>query len=116
MMTRNLATIYLQPLDISSSVLMMTHCPFTAHTVEKFADKMQLPEDAYTVFLGLYDIQITHIQEQRFQTATDCHNCVELFKPDVKSVRDHNHLIPENNYRGAAHDEYNINYKDTQSP
>ena len=28
-------------------------------------------------------------------------------------VRDHNHLVPEKKYRGAAHDSCNINYKDS---
>ncbi|KAJ8909887.1 hypothetical protein NQ315_008910 [Exocentrus adspersus] len=73
----------------------------------------QFAEDAETVFLCPYDITITPAQEVDFNRATHCHICEQPFKPEDIKVRDHNHLIPENyNYRGAAHNSCNINYKD----
>nr|CAI5826178.1 unnamed protein product [Callosobruchus analis] len=32
-----------------------------------------------------------------------------------KKVRDHDHLVPLNNYRGAAHEGCNINFKDNHT-
>nr|CAI5869833.1 unnamed protein product [Callosobruchus analis] len=32
-----------------------------------------------------------------------------------KNVRDHDHLVPLNNYRGAAHEGCNINFKDNHT-
>ncbi|CAH1115853.1 unnamed protein product [Psylliodes chrysocephalus] len=79
-----------------------------------FADEMaQLAEDMATVFWCPYDIHMTPTQEAEFQKATHCHICEEPFTTEDKKVRDHFHLIPENNYRGPAHEGCNINYKDT---
>ncbi|XP_044760245.1 uncharacterized protein LOC123317702 [Coccinella septempunctata] len=79
-----------------------------------FADEMnQFAGDVDSVFLCPYDIDMTPKQEVEFRKATHCHICEEMFKPEDKKVRDHNHLIPEKNYRGAAHEGCNINYKDS---
>ncbi|XP_045477928.1 uncharacterized protein LOC123683076 [Harmonia axyridis] len=81
-----------------------------------FADEMnQFAEDVETVFLCPYDIDMTSKQEVEFRKATHCHICEESFKPGEKKVRDHNHLLAENNYRGAAHEGCNINYKDSHT-
>ncbi|KAJ8910221.1 hypothetical protein NQ315_015913 [Exocentrus adspersus] len=78
-----------------------------------FAREMtQFAEDVETVFLCPFDIKLTPTQEADFNKATHCHICEQPFKPDDVKVRDHNHLIPENNYRDAAHNSCNINYKD----
>ncbi|XP_023312617.1 uncharacterized protein LOC108912513 [Anoplophora glabripennis] len=69
-------------------------------------------EDVETVFLCPYDISMTSAQEAEFHKATHCHICEQPFKPEDVKVRDHFHLTPENNYRGAAHNACNINYKD----
>ncbi|KAJ8913870.1 hypothetical protein NQ315_005667 [Exocentrus adspersus] len=78
-----------------------------------FAREMnQFAENVENVFLCPFDIKVTPTQETDFNRATHCHICEQPFKPDDVKVRDHNHLIPENNYRGAAHNSCNINYKD----
>ncbi|KAJ8914908.1 hypothetical protein NQ315_016062 [Exocentrus adspersus] len=78
-----------------------------------FAREMnQFAEDVKTVFLCPFDIKLTPTQEADFIRTPHCHICEQPFKPDDVKVRDHNHLIPENNYRGAAHNSCNINYKD----
>ncbi|CAH0549897.1 unnamed protein product [Brassicogethes aeneus] len=79
-----------------------------------FAGEMNsLAEDLATVFWCPYDINMTFTQELSFRQAKHCHICDQPFTPEDKKVRDHNHLIPENNYRGAAHESCNINYKDS---
>ncbi|KAK9878806.1 hypothetical protein WA026_003644 [Henosepilachna vigintioctopunctata] len=81
-----------------------------------FAEEInQFAADVETVFLCPYDIDMTNQQEIEFQKATHCHICEDIFKPDDKKVRDHNHLLAENNYRGAAHEGCNINYKDSHT-
>ncbi|KAJ8912083.1 hypothetical protein NQ315_000589 [Exocentrus adspersus] len=78
-----------------------------------FAREMnQFAENVETVFLSPFDIKLTPTQEADFNRATHCHICEQPFEPDDVKVRDHNHLIPGNNYRGAAHNSCNINYKD----
>ncbi|XP_023312147.1 uncharacterized protein LOC111692389 [Anoplophora glabripennis] len=76
-----------------------------AHEMSAFA------EDVETVFLCPYDISMTSAQEAEFHKATHCHICEQPFKPEDVKVRDHFHLSLENNYRGAAHNACNINYK-----
>ncbi|CAH0555862.1 unnamed protein product [Brassicogethes aeneus] len=79
-----------------------------------FADEMNsLAENLSTVFWCPYDINMTFTQERSFRLAKCCHICEQPFTFEDNKVRDHNHLIPENNYRGAAHKGCNINYKDS---
>ncbi|XP_074042573.1 uncharacterized protein [Leptinotarsa decemlineata] len=81
-----------------------------------FADEMsQLAEDMTTVFWCPFDIDMTAEQEVEFRRATHCHICKEPFTPEDKKIRDHNHLIPCDNYRGPAHEGCNINYKDSHT-
>ncbi|XP_050515107.1 uncharacterized protein LOC126890292 [Diabrotica virgifera virgifera] len=81
-----------------------------------FADELnQLAEDVSTVFMCPFDINMTSQQESDFQAATHCHICDQTFSPSDKKVRDHDHMIPENNYRSAAHEGCNINYKDAHT-
>ncbi|XP_074026644.1 uncharacterized protein [Leptinotarsa decemlineata] len=81
-----------------------------------FADEMsQLAEDMTTVFWCPFDIDMTAEQEVEFRRATHCHICEEPFTPGDKKIRDHNHLIPCDNYRGPAHEGCNINYKDSHT-
>ncbi|KAB0804497.1 hypothetical protein PPYR_01467 [Photinus pyralis] len=60
-------------------------------------------------------MHMTPQQELEFQAATHCHICEQSFKSGQKKVRDHNHLIPENNFRGAACEGCNVNYQDTHT-
>ena len=50
---------------------------------------------------------ITPTQEQDFRNAVTCHICGDELGAD--RVRDHDHLTGE--YRGAAHNECNLNFK-----
>lgn len=54
-------------------------------------------------------MQLSVLAEQCFQTATHCHICEEELGTD--RVRDHCHLTGK--YRGAAHNDYNWNFKFT---
>ena len=47
--------------------------------------------------------------EQDFQNATTCHICEKPLGDD--KVRDHCHITPGCNFRGAAHNACNLNYK-----
>ncbi|XP_043264093.1 uncharacterized protein LOC122404229 [Colletes gigas] len=49
-------------------------------------------------------------QLQNFNTAAHCHICERPFAQDDKRVRDHCHLTGR--YRGPAHSNHNLNYKD----
>ncbi|XP_072403272.1 uncharacterized protein [Diabrotica undecimpunctata] len=84
--------------------------------MEWFADKMnQLAEDVSTVFLCPYPIHMSEDDERMFQAANYCHICEQRFSPEDKKVRDHDHMIPENSFRGAAHEGCNVNYQDTHT-
>ncbi|XP_072403137.1 uncharacterized protein [Diabrotica undecimpunctata] len=84
--------------------------------MEWFADEMnQLAEDVSTVFLCPYPIHMSEDDERMFQAANYCHICEQRFSPEDKKVRDHDHMIPENNFRGAAHEGCNVNYQDTHT-
>nr|CAI5851910.1 unnamed protein product [Callosobruchus analis] len=53
--------------------------------------------------------------EEEFQRSNVCHICEQPFLNGEKKVRDHDHLVPLNNYRGAAHEGCNINFKDNHT-
>ena len=53
-----------------------------------------------------FDIDMTPESEQRFKTAKLCHICGEKLDRNSKRnypVRDHDHQIKRDNFRGAAH-------------
>ncbi|KYN14583.1 hypothetical protein ALC57_13217, partial [Trachymyrmex cornetzi] len=50
-------------------------------------------------------------QQVAYRTATRCHICGKLFAPDDTRVRDHCHLTGR--YRGPAHSNCNLNYKNS---
>ncbi|CAH1111573.1 unnamed protein product [Psylliodes chrysocephalus] len=83
-------------------------------SMQWFADEMaQLAEDMATVFWSPHDINMTWLQKVEYRRATHCHICEQPFTTDDKKVRDHNHLLPNNNFRGAAHEGCNVNYQDS---
>ncbi|XP_011878101.1 PREDICTED: uncharacterized protein LOC105567657 [Vollenhovia emeryi] len=49
-------------------------------------------------------------QYEKFNSTTHCHICEKPFAPDDTRVRDHCHLTGQ--YRGPAHSNCNLNYKD----
>ncbi|XP_071646039.1 uncharacterized protein [Temnothorax longispinosus] len=53
----------------------------------------------------------TRDEWEKFNSATHCHVCEEPFEPDDVRVRDHCHLTGR--YRGPAHSNCNLNYKDS---
>lgn len=62
------------------------------------------------VFSSAYcKIDMSGMQELEFQHASHCHICEKPFTIDDVRVRDHDHFIATNNYRGAAHEACNLN-------
>ncbi|KYN14562.1 hypothetical protein ALC57_13224 [Trachymyrmex cornetzi] len=49
---------------------------------------------------------------EKFNSASHCHVCEKPFTPDDTQVRDHCHLTGR--YRGPAHSNCNLNYKDSR--
>ena len=47
--------------------------------------------------------------EEEFAAATECHICQKYFTEYDVRVRDHCHITGK--YRGAAHNEFNINFR-----
>ncbi|EZA55135.1 hypothetical protein X777_05322 [Ooceraea biroi] len=54
---------------------------------------------------------LTREQEVAYHSATHCHICEESFAQDETRVRDHCHLTGR--YRGPAHSNCNLNYKES---
>ncbi|XP_030745267.1 uncharacterized protein LOC115874300 [Sitophilus oryzae] len=71
-------------------------------------------ENVETVFLcDLPMDSMTLQQTNAFYKAKICHICEKPFAYDNKKVRDHCHLTGK--YRGPAHENCNLNYKDTNT-
>lgn len=80
--------------------------------MQLYADEMgSLVDDLATVFWCPYDIDMSPEEEEQFHLTTHCNVCEHPFVKNLKTVREHLHLLPEKNYRGTAHEECNINYK-----
>ncbi|XP_036148161.1 uncharacterized protein LOC118647413 [Monomorium pharaonis] len=56
-------------------------------------------------------IPLSKEQWEAYRNATHCHICNNLFAPDDTRVRDHCHLTGK--YRGPAHSNCNLNYKNS---
>jgi len=56
-------------------------------------------------------VDFTRDDWEKFNSATHCHVCEKPFAPDDTRVRDHCHLTGQ--YRGPAHSNCNLNYKDS---
>ena len=54
---------------------------------------------------------LTLAEKKEFQSVKICHICEKPFQPDNIKHRDHWHFTGR--YRGAAHQSYNLNYKDS---
>jgi len=57
------------------------------------------------------NVPMVDFDYEKFNNATHCHVCEQPFAPDDKRVRDHCHLTGR--YRGPAHSNCNLNYKDS---
>ena len=56
-------------------------------------------------------VNLTRDECETFRSSTHCHICEKPFAPDDVRVRDHCHLTGR--YRGPAHSNCNLNYKDS---
>lgn len=58
-------------------------------------------------------MNLTDADEEKFNETTHCFICRKIFYPDENKVRDHSHFT--GCYRGAAHVNCNLNYKETNT-
>jgi len=56
-------------------------------------------------------MEFTRDDLEKFNNATHCHVCEKPFAPDNTRLRDHCHLTGR--FRGSAHSNCNLNYKDS---
>ncbi|XP_050456463.1 uncharacterized protein LOC126854112 [Cataglyphis hispanica] len=63
------------------------------------------------IFANVPMVTLSHEQCETFRSATHCHICEKPFAPDDTRVRDHCHSTGR--YRGPAHSNCNLNYKDS---
>ncbi|XP_077263129.1 uncharacterized protein LOC143897999 [Temnothorax americanus] len=78
-----------------------------------FAEELRrLAHDVKTILsTNVPMADFTRDEWEKFNSATHCHVCEEPFEPDDVRVRDHCHLTGR--YRGPAHSNCNLNYKDS---
>jgi len=80
------------------------------NAVDKFLDRLLAEEKRINRILKhAVPMNVSEANEQNFQNVTYCHICKQELGTD--RVRDHCHLT--GNYRGAAHNHCNLNYKFT---
>ena len=62
---------------------------------------------------NIFEIDMTEKSERRFQASSHCHIChkkLDWKSPKNTPVRDHDHFMEKDNFRGASHRHCNINY------
>ena len=95
---------------IVSEVVRFSKPPLVYRTedaVDKFLQCLQTEQQyLYEKIDFIEPMRTKKEEEQMFQDATNCHICG--FEQEADRVRDHCHLTGE--YRGAAHNECNLNY------
>ncbi|KAK3740309.1 hypothetical protein QZH41_010880 [Actinostola sp. cb2023] len=78
--------------------------------VDKFLESLQKEEQIIETLLeDIVPMQLTPLEEDRFQRATLCHICKDELGAD--RVRDHCHVTGK--FRGAAHNACNLNFQFT---
>ena len=81
-----------------------------ADCVDKFLKALQYEEGEIKKLLKRIEpMSLTDEDELAFQTATMCHICGKCLGSD--KIKDHDHLKEGHNYRGAAHNSCNLQYK-----
>lgn len=93
-------------------------CYYSSYTGEDCADWFanelgQLSLLIDTLSSNKKPINMTVDDELKFDKATHCFICRKLFYPDEVRVRDHCHFTGK--FRGAAHSNCNLNYKETNT-
>ncbi|KYM99340.1 hypothetical protein ALC62_09925 [Cyphomyrmex costatus] len=110
--------------DIIFSIAYYVHCSYDSslsgyrfrrdnNCIAWFADKLKnLAHSVKTIIsTNVPMVDFTRDDWQKFNSATHCHVCEKPFAKDDKRARDHCHLTGR--YRGPAHSNYNLNYKDS---
>ena len=78
------------------------------NVVDIFCDYMlELDRFLWPLLKTNIPLQMTEENEKEFQNATDCYYCGQIL--DTDRVRDHDHF--NGKYRGAAHNNCNLNAK-----
>ncbi|KAM0726697.1 hypothetical protein ACS0PU_007881 [Formica fusca] len=77
--------------------------------VEKLKNLAQRVKTILTTNVPM--VNLTRDEREKFHSATHCHICEKPFEQDDTRVRDHCHLTGR--YRGPAHSNCNLNYKDS---
>jgi DNA polymerase type B, organellar and viral len=68
----------------------------------------KISKASQTYFNSNYPIHMSSYDEDSFQNATECYVCHKPFTEKDIKVRDHQHSIPLNNYRGSCHQSCNL--------
>ena len=90
-------------------------CPDPTELVERFMDEL---DEIYETMMDCYEdhqypIDMTEKDERIFEYSTHCHICgkdLDWGSEYNYPVRDHDHSVQKNNFRGAAHNICNINF------
>lgn len=90
-------------------------CPDPTELVEKFMYELN---DIYETMMDCYEdhqhpIDMTEKDKRIFECSTHCHICGKDLDWESEynyPVRDHDHSVKKNNFRGAAHNICNINF------
>ena len=78
--------------------------------MEKFVEYIEEVKRLYKTFPQQLIIALADVQKRGHETAGKCHTCLKEFNdPKNKNVRDHCHYTGL--YRGAAHNNCNLEYK-----
>ncbi|KYM93653.1 hypothetical protein ALC62_15744 [Cyphomyrmex costatus] len=78
-----------------------------------FADELKnLAHSVQSIISTNVPMDFTRDDCEKFNSATHCHVCEKPFAKDDKRARDHCHLTGR--YRGPAHSNCNLNYKDSR--
>ncbi|KYN00049.1 hypothetical protein ALC62_09194 [Cyphomyrmex costatus] len=78
-----------------------------------FADELKnLAHSLQSVISTNVPMDFTRVDWRKFNSTTHCHVCEKPFMKDDKRARDHCH--PTGRYRGPAHSNCNLNYKDSR--
>ena len=77
-----------------------------------FAEELRkIAHSVKSIISANVPMDLTRDDCEKFNSATHCHICEKPFVPNDARVRDHCHLTGR--FRGAAHSNCNLNYKDS---